>query len=130
VETPVIGLTAPDRQTGLQQPIFGPKTTVNGFRLIDARALIRTRPGDIPDWLPGPFRLVLENPAEQRLRRRRLCIAGRPQRVQETEVRALDRLRLLVGRGQWAVAVDLFALLLCPPLLLAVDGRLPTRGDA
>jgi hypothetical protein len=38
VETPVIGLTAPDRQTGLQQPIFGPKTTVNGFRLIDARA--------------------------------------------------------------------------------------------
>jgi outer membrane protein assembly factor BamA len=38
VETPVIGLTAPDRQTGLQQPIFGPKTTVSGFRLIDSRA--------------------------------------------------------------------------------------------
>jgi hypothetical protein len=38
VETPVVGLTPPDRQTGLQQPIFGPKTTVSGFRLIDARA--------------------------------------------------------------------------------------------
>ena len=38
VETPVIGLTDPDRLTGLQQPILGPKTTVSGFRLIDARA--------------------------------------------------------------------------------------------
>ena len=38
VETPVIGLSAPDRQTGLQQPIFGPKTAVSGFRLVDARA--------------------------------------------------------------------------------------------
>jgi len=38
VETPVIGLTAPDRVTGLQQPIFGPTTTVSGFRLIDSRA--------------------------------------------------------------------------------------------
>jgi len=38
VETPVIGLSAPDRVTGLQEPVFGPKTTVSGFRLIDARA--------------------------------------------------------------------------------------------
>jgi hypothetical protein len=38
VETPVIGLTNPDPLTGLQQPIYGPKTSVNGFRLIDSRA--------------------------------------------------------------------------------------------
>jgi WD40 repeat protein len=38
VETPIIGLTNPDPLTGLQQPIYGPKTSVNGFRLIDSRA--------------------------------------------------------------------------------------------
>ena len=37
-ETPVIGLSAPDRQTGLQSPIYGPKTAVSGFRLVDSRA--------------------------------------------------------------------------------------------
>ncbi len=37
-EIPVIGLSAPDRLTGLQQPIRGPKLPVSGFRLVDSRA--------------------------------------------------------------------------------------------
>jgi hypothetical protein len=37
-EIPVIGLSAPDRLTGLQQPILGPKLPVSGFRLVDSRA--------------------------------------------------------------------------------------------
>jgi Tol biopolymer transport system component len=37
-EIPIIGLSAPDRITGLQQPIPGPKLPVSGFRLVDSRA--------------------------------------------------------------------------------------------
>ena len=71
-EIPIIGLSAPDRITGLQQPIPGPKLPVSGFRLVDSRASCGLGSRDVPAWLPRSFRLGLEDAPQQRLRGRAL----------------------------------------------------------
>ena len=88
--------------TGITQtPVYGAPVVVDGFRLVDARALVRRGPRNLRARLPDSLRLGVEDALQPGLGGRAVQTVRRKRRVPQGEVLGLDRVRLLnvIGRS-------------------------------